>query len=75
MHTIRAENVDRTSKGGGDGWNENCEASILKLFDNKGRDEGFFNLGKGWPPCLAFTLTRQSLSKTSQEWIAGDSLE
>jgi len=75
MNTIRAQNIDCASKGGGDRGNKNCEASIVKLFDNKRGNEGFLDLGQGRPPRLAFTLTCQPLSKTSQEWIAGDSLE
>jgi len=75
MHAGLAENVDRTSEGSRYRWDEDCDATIVKFFDNECRDEGIFDLGKGWSPCPAFALTGQSLSKTSQERIARDSLE
>ena len=75
MHTIWGEYVNRSRKRRRNRWNEDREAPIVQFFNDEGGDESLLNFGQRRLPRLVVSLASQSLSKTSEEFIAWDFLE
>src|SRR5262245_58281995 len=76
MDPVRGENIDGAGERRRHRGNENREAAVRQFFDDKRRDQGFFNLGeRGLPDVFLIILTRQSLRQTPKERVAGHSFE
>ena len=75
MYPFPLENVDGAGKRGRDRRDKDRVATVLELFDDKCRDEGFLDLSQCRFPHIFATLARYLLGQTPDERVAGDSFE
>ncbi len=75
MDPISIKNVDSASKGSGYRWHEDRIPSVLKLLNDKRRDERFFDLSKCRLPDAIAVISRYSVSQASNECVTRDPFE
>ena len=75
MNTLRDKNINGSSERRRYRRDEDRKTPILKFFNYERGDQSLLNLGQRRLPRFVLILSRQPMTKTSKEPVAGNSLE